>query len=56
MYVYLACMSVCAPCVFSVLRSQKTGLALLELELQMGVSLHVGAANQTRVPWKGSQR
>ena len=47
-YVYV--LSAC-----SILRSQKRASDLLELELQMVVSLHMGAGNQIHVLWKGSQ-
>jgi hypothetical protein len=39
----------CTPCVLSALGGQREASDLLELELQMVVSDHVGAGNQTWV-------
>jgi hypothetical protein len=44
-----------ALCVCNAHRGQKTVVDPLELRLQMTVSSHVGAENQTQVLWKSSQ-
>ena len=58
MYEGFACMYVSTPACISVpgaLGIQKRASDLLELELQMVVSLYVGAGNSTQVLWKNSQ-
>lgn len=54
MFVYFSCMYVCAPHVCNAKGGQKRELKLLELELQMGMSLHVGVGNRTGVFWKAA--
>lgn len=41
------CVYVCAPCMYLVPRSQKRAKDPLELELEIVVSCHLGAVNQT---------
>lgn len=53
MYGCFACMMyICAMCVSGALGSQERKTDLLELELQMFVSPHVDAGNETWVLWK----
>ena len=57
LFCFFACRYVCmCPMhMFGGLRGQKKAWDSLELELQMLVSCHVGAGNQTWILWKNSQ-
>ena len=51
---FASCVSLCHTCVRCAGGQEKT-LDSLELELQLVVSCHVGARNQTQVLWKSSR-